>query len=236
MAKKTKKDYQLKKGSGHNFDISKGSKRRFDLSKDDEDTVVSKAETPTPKPVTPKPSQTEVEQIVDEPIVNVEPQRKKYLWMWIVLACIVIALLFCWILGAFDKKVSEESVTEPTATEQTVDSAATTEEPAGEASGAEATENETALPQAGNTASGTSNAPSQPEASIPTQAQGATTVNEPALQTESTIPVSTPSADIEAESDKVIQGMYGNGKQRRNALGSKYRAVQRRVNEKIKNR
>ncbi len=45
--------------------------------------------------------------------------------------------------------------------------------------------------------------------------------------------VPAPAGDIDALADAVIRGDYGNGEERRRRLGSKYDAVQHRVNEKL---
>lgn len=46
-------------------------------------------------------------------------------------------------------------------------------------------------------------------------------------------PAHAPAADIESLADAVIRGEYGNGQERKRRLGSKYSAVQARVNEKL---
>ena len=49
-------------------------------------------------------------------------------------------------------------------------------------------------------------------------------------------PAPTPAVNIDALSDAVIRGDYGNGEERKRRLGANYAAVQRRVNEKLAGR
>ena len=279
MAKKNKRDFDLNKDSDRRFNVSKESKKgRFDLSKDDDEPIVAAPKaTPTPARSVP-PVQTQIEQdIVDQPIIDERTTKKGFGWLWIVLAAVVVALLLCWFLGAFDKKVEDTDGNETVPLEQ-VDSATMSADPEqsaaptdGEAVPASPTSE--AAPAA---MPATSEVPSSatPAVETPAPTPATTVVEEPAapVKTKSTSPrkqkkaavavtlvdsvASMPAAapanvapiaempaaaanvsdDVEAESEKVIKGFYGNGDQRRNALGERYRDIQRRVNQKMKSR
>ena len=58
--------------------------------------------------------------------------------------------------------------------------------------------------------------------------------NTPATSAPAETPAEAPSGSIDEQAQKAIQGVYGNGRTRRNNLSSSYREVQDRVNELLK--
>lgn len=210
MAKQDKSRFQLNKGTDHGFDISKGGKRKFDLSKDDEEPVVAPAEKPQPA--------TSVNTV--KPTSG--PEEKTFnKWLWISVAIIVIILLIWWLYpGESSEPIVEEDTIEEVATP-----AENTEDVPDEA---EISAGEDAEEENANNDEGSN--PSEPA------------VNNPETTTAPAVPQTTnnvaqnnaPSVlsnDVEAEALKVIRGEYGIGQERKDMLGNRYEAIQRRVNE-----
>lgn len=213
MANQDKSKFQLNKGTDHGFDISKGGKRKFDLSKDDDEQVVTHAVAPQPaatvNPVNPTPC---------------EPQQKKNKkWPWLILAIVVIVLLIWWLLPG--KSTESEPVIEKETIEEVTTPADSTEKvsenveiPVGEEAKEENVNND-------ETSVASELVESTPVAtSVPTTSQSTINANDSNAS-------SLVSNDVEAEAIKVIRGEYGIGQERKNKLGNKYEAIQRRVNE-----
>jgi len=215
MTKQDKSKFQLNKGTDHGFDISKGGKRKFDLSKDDDEHIVAHAAKPQPtataNPVKPTPC---------------EPQQKKNKnkkWLCIILAIIVIILLIWWLL--LGKSTDSEPVIEEETIEEVTTPADSTEKVSENAEipvGEEAEEE--------NVNNDETSAASEPVVNTPVAtyvpATPQSTINANDSNASSLV-----SNDVEAEALKVIRGEYGIGQERKNKLGKKYEAIQRRVNE-----
>jgi len=213
MAKQDKSKFQLNKGTDHGFDISKGSKRKFDLSKDDDEPVVAPAAKPKPtatvNPVKPTPCEPK--------------QKKNKKWLWIILAIIVVILLIWWLLPGkstdSEPVIEEETIEEVTTSVDSTEKVSENEEiPVGDEAEEENVNNDetsAASEPVVNTPVATS-VPAAPQSTINANDSNAT---------------SLVSNDVEAETLKVIRGKYGIGQERKNKLGNKYEAIQRRVNE-----
>lgn len=212
MAKQDKSKFQLNKGTDHGFDISKGGKRKFDLSKDDEDPIVA----PSPKNQPAAPGN----QVKPTP----EPEKNKNnKWLWIALAIIVIILLIWWLLPG--KSTESEPIVEEETIEEVVTPSENNEEVPDEA---EVSAGDDAVDGYANNDEGSN--PSEPAVNnletAPTTAAPQTTNNVAQNNAPSVV-----SNDVEAEALKVIRGEYGIGQDRKNKLGNRYEAIQRRVNE-----
>lgn len=221
MAKNEKSKFQLNKGGNHEFDISKGSKRRFDLTKDEDTPAVTDA-TETPQATAP----------VADPTTPDPEKRKSNIWLWLLLAIIVIGLLIWWLLpgkSSDAEPVIEEVVSEEVAVpaedsqqmgaDTTLPAEATTEAPTTD-NGANSTPSEDG---AGTSAASAATAPT----AAATTAPAASTAN----SSDNNNTATTVSADVEAEALKVIRGDYGDGLERKNKLGNQYRTIQSRVNQ-----
>lgn len=68
-------------------------------------------------------------------------------------------------------------------------------------------------------------------ATTPVQSNGSTTVKTDTSSTSATIPQGT----LEEKAKRVIRGDFGNGTERKQALGSEYNVIQRKVNEMYRN-
>lgn len=234
MAKNEKSKFQLNKGGNHEFDISKGSKRRFDLTKDEDTPAVTDA-TETPQATAPVADPTTVEAPAREPMTPTTPdpeKRKSNIWLWLLLAIIVIGLLIWWLLpgkSSDAEPVIEEVVSEEVAVpaedsqqmgaDTTLPAEATTEAPTTD-NGANSTPSEDG---AGTSAAAAATAPAAPATTAP----AASTAN----SGDNNNTVTAVSADVEAEALKVIRGDYGDGLERKNKLGNQYRPIQSRVNQ-----
>ncbi|MCM1139099.1 MAG: hypothetical protein NC453_11075 [Muribaculum sp.] len=198
-----KSKFQLKKGGDHNFDISKGGKRKFDLTKDEDDVVVT-ANTSSPADVS-EPTSVHP---------DAEPNGNKK-WLWIALAIIVIAII-AWLLIPSTKSTSEDTISAEET--EVVTSANETDELNSEVTPAtdETTDENEEVATADDSYSSDEQTPQGSNTdSAPTVPENANNVSE----------------DVEKEALKVIRGDYGIGQERVNNLGSKYHAIQSRVNE-----
>lgn len=212
MAKQDKSKFQLNKGTDHGFDISKGGKRKFDLSKDDEEPIVATA--PKTQPTAP------VNPVKPTPEPEVKKNNK---WLWIALAIIVIILLIWWLLPG------NSTESEPIVEEETIEEVATPADHAEEVSDA------TEIPAGENAVEENANNDESSNPSEPAVNNPETTPAPAAPQTTNNVSTNNASSaisnDVEAEAIKVIRGEYGIGQERKNMLGNRYEAIQRRVNE-----
>lgn len=244
MAKEGKNRFELGKGSERKFDLGKGSKRKFDLKKDVGEapaTVIktpdaATAPAPEPKATTqqslkPAPAATQVHEPQAIGGNDTNEPRKNNTWLWILLALIVIgALIWLFVAGGDKKSNVPAAVEEEVEAVEVVDSVP--EDctlPAEEVS--EASASETAPEDVPATvpedAPDKSETPAKSEASVASSAVNSTvaTPSVPSSRNETVI------GDIEAEANKVIRGDYGVGQERKDRLGSNYKAIQSRVNE-----
>lgn len=199
-----KNKFQLNKGGDHNFDISKGGKRKFDLTKDDDEPIVSATNINVSQPINPANP---------EPDENPSGGSKK--WIWIILAAVVIAVLAWLFITGNSDSVPENAITESEVVP--VDSIEETPTPVEEVA-VEENVDETVPAQGEEVATSSE---SNPEI-VETPSSSSTT------STFSSTPISD---NIEYEALRVIRGDYGIGQERRNNLGDKYQAIQKRVNE-----
>lgn len=215
MAKQDKGKFQLNKGKDHNFDISKRSKRKFDLSKDDDEPIVSPASAVAPQD-SPK---------LGDPVSETQsasaPQRKNNgKWLWIILVILVIIILI-WVLflgktsdsQPKEEKESIEEVSVPSTQENdslTIGSESPKDEATDDINSEAPTKQAT---PAGNS-----------DGNNPVSSQ--TTYSASPDKSSSIAP-----NDVESEALKVVRGDYGNGAERKNKLGDRYNAIQKRVNE-----
>lgn len=213
MAKQDKSKFQLNKGTDHGFDISKGGKRKFDLSKDDDEPIVTPAAEPqstaTVNPVNPTPSE--------------QQQKKNKKWPWLILAIVVIILLIWWLLPGkstdFEPVIEEETIEEVTTPADSTEKVSENAEiPVGDETKEENVNNDE------------TSAASEPVVNTPV-ATSVPVTSQSTINTNDSNASSLVSNDVEAEAIKVIRGEYGIGQERKNKLGNKYEAIQRRVNE-----
>lgn len=131
---------------------------------------------------------------------------------WIVLAVIVVAF-FVWVLWP---KASEEPGNE---------AVIPVEQPAARPDSASSRMDETAT-----TGQPTTEEVVVEEEEVPQPASAVTGVVAPSPAGVTSSPV----GNIDADADATIRGRYGNGAERRRALGTRYDQVQRRVNQKLR--
>ncbi|MDE7414300.1 MAG: hypothetical protein K2N05_11035 [Muribaculaceae bacterium] len=237
------RNFDLNKGGDNKFDLHKGPNRKFDLQKDmdDEDEVAVAAEeaasTEEPRPVIP-PAQTpqpEEPASVLEPEVTPqrvadaieygpeEPKKKGFAWLWALIGiAIVLAVLGMIFLRDGNKEEQAEEPVETVAEGMPGDSAVSDE---AEAPTPEAENNAEAAPAAATAESTPVAAPAAPTASEPVAAA-------PATPKASAVDLSAqPTGSVKEEAKNVIKGIYGDGSERKNRLGDRYKEIQRRVNK-----
>lgn len=187
------------------FDLAKGSSREFNTAKGSNRKFDLVKDTEEPVAA---PAQTEPQKPADT------TGGKK--WIWIAVAVVVIALLAWLLIPKSDSKeaAGQDETTEVVAAESAAPQESSFNDDAQAAEPADEAEAEPAQ-----------TAPAQSEPSAATAPQSAPTA-QPAVA-----PAAEVSDDVEAEAQKVIRGAYGDGQVRKDRLGSKYREVQRRVNE-----
>lgn len=129
-------------------------------------------------------------------------------WLWIIAAIIAVVLLVWWLIPGADSTANTESENE-VPVENTIPIDSTIAEPIDTvpASVEEAPIEEDAVSEVSEQA--------KPAPEVPSQST----------------PVNDPTGDIESEAMKVIRGDYGIGQERKERLGSRYSAIQARVNE-----
>ena len=213
--------------STRQFDLSKPQRHSFDLEKDVADATVAEAST--------SPG---------------SQNGRKRTWLWILLALLVLAAILVFALRSCNKDnqsggdtPTEQIIDTPaqgsqdTPAQGTQDEPVTSEtsvdNPSAAESGEPATPVQTDQPATGGTAT-----PAQPNtpAQTATPARNTVAPTQPARQ--AAAPRSeTPhasgqlSGDLETDAKSVIRGDFGNGAERKAALGERYGEIQRRVNE-----
>ena len=243
--RKGQSKFDLNKDSGRDFDLEKKPKRTFDLSKDTDEevveTVVEKVEVKQPEapgqtavkpeskkqPAAPKQPETS---IPEPPAPETGSSGARAFNRWIIIFFLILAIaLLAWWLWPVNHDGKETSLEDMV--ENPVDST-DAEAAASEADSAIA-------PAAGE------NVSAEAEATVPAEeapvetpeksanANSGNAAASSASSAASATPAATaaPSGDIEAEAMKVIRGDYGNNPGRREALGSRYSEVQKRVNQ-----
>lgn len=218
MAKQDKGKFQLNKGKDHSFDISKGGKRKFDLSKEDDEPIVSSSPASSPQD-SPKLG----DPVYDTQSVPAPHRKNNGKWLWIILAIIVLVILI-WVL--FLGKTSDS---QPKEEKESIEA---TSVPSTQENDSPTIENDSLKDEAtGATEDINSEAPTNQ-----TTPAGKSDANNPASSqaTNSAVPEKSSSitpTDVETEALKVVRGDYGNGAERKNRLGDRYNAIQKRVNE-----
>lgn len=186
-----------------------------------------------------------------------EPKRKNSAWLWALIGvAIVLAFIAMLLLRKSDDKTAtteddaiENVETAPASAEaQDDEGVGQSEETQTEDSRADEALPETTTDAAGNESSTTSTESSKgydQQSAAPTTSPAAPVENgkasstAPSAKSTSDTPakastpavISTPTGDLEQDAKKTIRGDYGDGSARKSALGSRYREVQRRVNQ-----
>lgn len=234
--KKSTRSFDLDKGSKHSFDLEKQSTRTFNLKKDsfsDETapvTTSAAAKESDPKPEKPETKPTKVPPTPTAPTDNGDgnDSGNKKTWLWIVLAIIVLAILaYFFISGGHSKgsqtdKDTTELVKDSTATERkdSITADSTSETTSSEVTPVETTSSNT---NSESVVPKTSQSSVEPVPGTPQQSEkvSSTTDN----------PSATSSMNVDEQARQVIKGIYGNNPERRQKLGADYQAIQKRVNE-----
>lgn len=190
------------------FNLDKGEKRTFNLAKEDDEEIDVVVPEQQPEPPESLTGQIEEDPGMDQPK---KPNRKGVYAILAVCVLAAIGLLIWWLIPS-DRTETLEPDSEGIADTATAP-ADTAPEP------------EDALPQDAAPADEAS-----PSASENVPAQN----NTPATSAPAEAPAEAPSGSIDEQAQKAIQGVYGNGRTRRDNLGSTYREVQDRVNELLK--
>ncbi|MBO5028976.1 MAG: hypothetical protein J6C59_05150 [Muribaculaceae bacterium] len=186
------------------FNLDKGEKRTFNLAKEDDEEIDVVVPEQQPEPPESLTGQIEEDSGMDQPK---KPNRKGVYAILAVCVLAAIGLLIWWLIPS-DRTETLEPDSEGIADTATAP-ADTAREP------------ENTIPQ--DAAPADEASPSASE-NIPAQE------NTPATSA----PAEAPSGSIDEQAQKAIQGVYGNGRTRRDNLGSTYREVQDRVNELLK--
>ncbi len=190
------------------FNLDKGEKRTFNLAKEDDEEIDVVVPEQQPEPPESLTGQIEEDPGMDQPK---KPNRKGVYAILAVCVLAAIGLLIWWLIPSDRTETLEHD------SEGIVDTATapadTVREP------------ENALPQ--DAAPADEASPSASE-NVPAQE------NTPATSAPAEAPAEAPSGSIDEQARKAIQGVYGNGRTRRDNLGSTYREVQDRVNELLK--
>lgn len=190
------------------FNLDKGEKRTFNLAKEDDEEIDVVVPEQQPEPPESLTGQFEEDSGMDQPK---KPNRKGVYAILAVCVLAAIGLLIWWLIPS-DRTETLEPDSEGIA--DTATAPADT-----------APELEVALPQ--DAAPADEASPSASE-NVPAQE------NTPATSAPAEAPAEAPSGSIDEQAQKAIQGIYGNGRTRRDNLGSSYREVQDRVNELLK--
>lgn len=190
------------------FNLDKGEKRTFNLAKEDDEEIDVVVPEQQPEPPESLTGQIEEDPGMDQPK---KPNRKGVYAILAVCVLAAIGLLIWWLIPS-DRTETLEPDSEGIADTATAP-ADTAPEP------------EDALPQ--DAAPADEASPSASE-NVPAQE------NTPATAAPAETPAEAPSGSIDEQARKAIQGVYGNGRARRDNLGSSYREVQDRVNELLK--
>lgn len=238
--KKSKRSFDLSKGTKRSFDLEKKPTRSFDLSKGSDEPIApapspvmpaptSAAPVPQgpqhPSPQPPKPSPkpaapTNVPPTANELADNGGDGGSKKMWLWIVLAIIVLAVLAYFFIP---RGKTETSPIPQTVVSDSDSTAIAPEDSLRTDSTSMPVETEPAQPQ--NTEIEDGSAPTTSEQSSAPQPE-ASEANTSLPQTSA-----APSGSVEEMAQQVIQGTYGNNPERRQRLGADYKQIQRRVNQ-----
>ncbi len=260
--RKSTHSFDLSKGVKRSFDLKKMSTRTFDLKKDDSVVVPvngSQPVVPKPQPVpTPKPQPVPTPQPQPKPTPKPQPKpaakslepettetsnthssSKK--WIGILVAVAVVAIVV-WLLSGLGSGTDDTS--QPSEPTMSTDMTTTEDEQATEITDAEAPESTESMEESG----GNEGAPVDTESEEPTQSQPQTstqsqsqdvTPERQAAQSNPATPqttVSLATGTAQEVAGDVLKGAYGNGAERRAALGDRYEEVQREVNRWYRNR
>lgn len=200
----------------HTFNLDKAEKRTFNLDKEVEeeiDTVV-----PAPQPEKPEDDSGKEETGSKKP--------KGVITILVICVLAAIGLLIWWLVpGDREETVAPDSEGIADTTTASGDSAAAPENALPQDA---ATIDEAAAPAQGADNGEAAAASEATPATAPVPAPEAA----PAPPAQKA--AEAPSGSIDEQAQKAIRGVYGNGRARRNNLGSSYREVQDRVNEMLK--
>ena len=221
-----KKKFNLNKRSHHNFELGKEkSSRTFDLTKDSNEVVENNGG------------------LSNNPeVLTGSNSTNKKMWIWIICGIIVIGLLVWWIVATVrsEEKGGDENNSTPM-TEEVAETPKTAVEVTENKVNDEKNTNVAPIsdqktvtestPSDVQKTEQTISEPSSPqkEASVANEPQKSST---PQLTTQNKPVGSTKvSNDVDKEAMNVIKGKYGNNPVRKKKLGSKYKDIQKRVNE-----
>lgn len=143
----------------------------------------------------------------DSQLTKDSPNKKSKLWIWIIVVLAVLAALVWWLLSKPSPSATPV-LEEPNSTEKVVVPA----------------EDPSEMPASSSESPAEAEAPENPSSEPQTSSQVPVTSS----PNQSNLNVTD---DIEAEALKVIRGVYGDGDNRKKSLGSRYDAIQSRVNQ-----
>lgn len=229
---KKSKDFDLNKRSQAKFDINKGPSHKFDLSKDDdEDNVLTVSKSEQADPASSVDSTVRLTEGSEQPT-----KSRRWIWMGLIVVLLLGVGIWWFMSTPAEQTVSVESPeteqivnpidtlgTSSMTSEITIDETSESEELDGTTT--EATKTTLAVTQ-GTQASGPI-----AQTSVQTNQVTQSSQTSQSSQTVATQSGSQASADTETEALNVIRGKYGDGNERRQALGDRYAEIQARVNQ-----
>lgn len=248
---KDKNKFQLNKSSDRNFDIKKKVARKFDLSKDDEEVDVSAVVTDQGNAESTNNQQQNTDATV-QLLEASENGAKNRSWMWIaVVIALILGIAIWWFMTnpateatapSSEQVAKSETPTEKSSNTPTVNPADINVSDDARAQQADKPQNGYAIASGDNGQADLSAQNAKPDTpSIQTgqvvsqKANSVQTDNVPTSESQKasvqTQTSSSAAADIETEALNVIRGVYGDGEQRRQALGNRYAEIQARVNQ-----
>lgn len=224
--KKPSRSFDLDKGGKRSFDLEKKPTRSFDLTKEEGTTNTAP---PRSQAIDHNSANTAHTSSTPHNGNGDEGSSKKK-WVWIALAIVILAILAYILIphgstitppnvGDSTEVVSGDSTTTAPADSVLTDSTAAAANP----TGSTIEEKSESVPNTEMQPTGTQSAKTPPVSSQTENADN-TAISEP-----SNAP--TPTGNIEEQAHQVIKGVYGNNPERRQKLGAEYKAIQKRVNE-----
>lgn len=224
--KKSSRSFDLDKGGKRSFDLEKKPTRSFDLTKEE-------ATTNTP----PSTSQANAHNSANTAHTSSTPLNgngdegaSKKKWLWIVLAIVILAIL-AYMLIPHGRTITPSPVEDST---EVVSGDSTTTEPADsvltDSTAAATNPTESTIENKSESAPNTETQPTTTQsANTPSASTHPENTDNTAISDPSNAPTLT--GNIEDQANQVIRGVYGNNPERRQKLGAEYKAIQKRVNE-----
>ena len=224
--KKSSRSFNLDKGSKRSFDLEKKPTRSFDLTKEE-----ATATTPPPTNQANARNSANTAHTSSTPLNGSgDAGTSKKKWLWIALAVLILAIIAYILIphgntttpptvGDSTEVVSGDSSTTEPADSVLKDSTAAATNPTGST-----IENNSESEPNTETQPTTMQSANTPSASTHPENADNTAISEP-----SNAPTLT--GNIEDQAHQVIRGVYGNNPERRQKLGAEYKAIQKRVNE-----